>query len=257
MVSLAYHFLVLSVILSPFPLKVLSDGEGHSCPTDRVKPAGHTDQIKMNFKSSEPKIKDYSQMARIDQEKFLMGTKSPIIPVDGEGPEREVTIRPFFIDIHEVPNEKFKTFVDSTGYRTEAESFGNSFVLDILIENENIRSTLNQAVATAPWWVPINGSNWRQPEGEGSDLTGRMDHPVVHVSWNDAVAYCNWAGKRLPTEAEWEMSCRGGNVDRLYPWGNNWKPRGEFFANTWQGNFPRQNSGEDELTMRNKPNFIV
>lgn len=175
---------------------------------------------------------------------FTMGTDKPVFLADGEGPPRKVKVQDFYLDVHEVSNTEFELFCNETKHRTEAESFGDSFVFDPLISEET-RKTLTQAVAAAPWWVPVQGADWRHPEGPDSNLEGRMDHPVVHVSWNDAVAYCKWAGKRLPTEAEWEYACRSGLENRLYPWGNNLNPRGEHWMNIWQGKFPEEDTGED------------
>lgn len=100
-------------------------------------------------------------------------------------------------------------------------------------------------MAQAPWWLPVKGATWQHPEGPKSNITIRMDHPVIHVSWNDAFSYCSWLDKRLPTEAEWEVACRGGLSDRLFPWGNKLTPNEQFRANIWQGKFPYNNTKED------------
>ncbi|XP_044518763.1 formylglycine-generating enzyme [Gracilinanus agilis] len=184
------------------------------------------------------------QMAHIPAGVFTMGTDEPQIKQDGEGPARRVRINSFYMDLYEVSNAEFERFVNSTGYVTEAEKFGDSFVFDSMLSDQ-VKSDIHQAVAAAPWWLPVKGANWRHPEGPDSSILHRQDHPVLHVSWNDAVAYCTWAGKRLPTEAEWEYSCRGGLENRLFPWGNKLQPKGQHYANIWQGEFPVSNTGED------------
>ncbi|XP_036122794.1 formylglycine-generating enzyme isoform X2 [Molossus molossus] len=160
-----------------------------------------------------------AKMVLIPAGVFTMGTDDPQIKQDGEAPARRVTVDAFYMDAYEVSNADFEQFVNATSYLTE--------------------------VAAAPWWLPVKGANWRHPEGPDSTVLHRLDHPVLHVSWNDAVAYCAWAGKRLPTEAEWEYSCRGGLHDRLFPWGNKLQPRGQHYANVWQGEFPVTDTGED------------
>ncbi|XP_050813481.1 formylglycine-generating enzyme isoform X2 [Gopherus flavomarginatus] len=186
----------------------------------------------------------HSQMALIPTGMFTMGTDEPEIQQDGEWPARKVHVSQFYMDRYEVSNVEFEEFVNATGYVTEAEKFGDSFVFEGML-SEQVKNEIQQAVAAAPWWMPVKGANWRQPEGPDSDISKRMDHPVLHVSWNDAVAYCTWAGKRLPTEAEWEYSCRGGLENKLFPWGNKLQPKGQHYANTWQGEFPISNTGED------------
>ncbi|KAG7201484.1 hypothetical protein KM043_004243 [Ampulex compressa] len=183
-------------------------------------------------------------MAKVNGGKFSIGTNSPVFTADGEGPRREVFLDSFYIDKWEVSNEDFAVFVESTDYKTEAEVFGDTFVFEGLL-SEDVKANIEQAVAQAPWWLPVKNATWRHPEGPDSNIGSRMDHPVVHVSWNDASRYCAWLGKRLPTEAEWEVTCRGGLEDRLYPWGNKLMPKDQYRANIWQGKFPTVNTEED------------
>lgn len=185
-----------------------------------------------------------NEMVFIPAGEFTMGTDEDIMPQDGEGPARRVSISAFYIDKFEVTNAEFGEFVKATEYETEAEKFGDSFVFDQLLSNET-KEEITQAVRDAPWWLPVKGASWYHPEGLDSDVQNRWDHPVIHVSWNDAVAYCEWARKRLPTEAEWEFAARGGLEGRLFPWGNNEMPKGQHWMNIWQGEFPLENTRED------------
>ena len=163
-------------------------------------------------------------------------------PGDGEGPVHPVRLAGFELAPHAVTNNEFGRFAEATGYRTEAERFGWSFVFAGLLPDDFPET---RAVAAAPWWRQVEGSWWRRPEGPQSSLGGRGDHPVVHVSWNDALAFCAWAGARLPTEAEWEYAARGGLEGRVYPWGDELEPGGEHRMNVWQGTFPTDNTLAD------------
>jgi formylglycine-generating enzyme required for sulfatase activity len=178
---------------------------------------------------------------------FLMGSEDDDVNEgDGEGPVREVTVAPFAIDAHCVTNERFAAFVAATGHRTDAEQFGWSYVFAKFLPGELRRVSPRPDVT--PWWCGVQGAYWAAPEGPGSDLSGREDHPVVHVSWADAAAFCRWEGSRLPTEAEWEYAARGGLEQKRYPWGDELTPGGEHRCNIWQGRFPFRNTAEDGYT---------
>ncbi len=187
---------------------------------------------------------DLDGMVLLPGGEFLMGGDDPDgIPADGEGPVRPVRVEAFHIDVHAVTNDRFAAFVEDTGYVTEAERIGWSYVFAGFLPAALRRTS--PRLPDAPWWCGVAGACWRRPEGPGSDLDGRGNHPVVHVSWNDADAYARWAGKRLPTEAEWEYAARGGLEQRRYPWGDELDPGGEYRCNIWRGRFPVKNTAAD------------
>lgn len=167
------------------------------------------------------------------------------LAADGELPLHEVELAAFSIDATPVTNQQFSRFVTATGYRTEAERFGNSAVFHLLVDAPT--EDISGPVAGTTWWIGVRGASWRHPRGRASTISGLDDHPVVHVSWLDALAYCEWAGRRLPSEAEWEYAARGGLAGATYPWGD--EPidgsDGIWRANVWQGTFPAHNTAAD------------
>ena len=184
-------------------------------------------------------------MITIESPEFYMGTDSREgFTRDGEGPQRRVRCDSFRISPCAVTNEEFQCFVEATGYITEAERHGSSFVFHLFVPQE-LKQKVAGVPADIPWWLPIEGACWLHPEGPKSDLAGRMDHPVTHISWLDAKAYCDWSGTRLPSEAEWECAARGGLDKKIYPWGDTLMVDERHLCNIWQGQFPDHNTGED------------
>ena len=215
----------------------------HSCCAASRESSGKTDTNVIIEKK--PFVVSTDSMIKLPGGKFLMGTNDEEgFPEDGEVPVREITLDPFYIDETTVTNFQFAEFIKATGYITEAERYGWSFVFYGLLSEEDQKRDY-QVAAPTPWWYAVPGAQWNHPEGKDSHINERKDHPVVHVSWHDAQAYCQWIGKRLPTEAEWEYAARSGLVQKKFPWGDELTPGGEHRCNIWQGNFPDYNSLED------------
>jgi len=148
-----------------------------------------------------------------------------------ELPVHDVRLSPFRMDATAVTNAEFASFAAATGYVTDAERYGSSAVFHRLVDRD---ADVVGAVAETPWWLNVRGAAWRSPEGGRSTVEGRGNHPVVHVSWNDAFAYATWAGRRLPTEAEWEYAARGGLEAKRFPWGDELRSD----CNIFRGDFP-------------------
>jgi sulfatase modifying factor 1 len=171
------------------------------------------------------------------------GTDRPEIPADGEGIVRKARLRQFGIDAHEVSVARFAQFFKETGYITEAETLGWSFVFRGLIEKPQSARVIGDASGTS-WWWGISGANWRFPCGRG-ETEALPNHPVTQISWSDAQAFAQWAGGRLPTEIEWEHAARGGLAPRRYPWGDAEPDEKSVHCNIWQGIFPTLNTSVD------------
>lgn len=183
------------------------------------------------------------EMVRLEGGRFLAGSEdTDVVSADGEGPIRPVTLDPFYMDRYPITNERFGEFVRATGYKTEAEKFGWSFVF---AGHLGERAEEFEHPVGLRWWRKVANTDWLHPEGPDSSIDGREHRPVVQVSWNDAAAYAAWAGKRLPSEAEWEFGARGGLEQKRYPWGDELTPDGKHLCNIWQGEFPDTDLAED------------
>lgn len=192
---------------------------------------------------------DTTDMKWIRGGKFLMGADE----FPDSRPMHEVVVDGFYIDEHEVTNAEFARFVVATNYKTVAERPLNpadypGVPADKLVPGSAVFTPTVTSVSLdnpLQWWNYVPGASWSQPEGKGSSVKGRENYPVIHVSYEDAAAYAKWAGKRLPTEAEWEYAAQGGKGNHTYYWGDELKPANKWTANIYQGNFPDKNTKED------------
>lgn len=210
-------------------------------------------ELKDTNKGNAKKIKSKASegMVRIPKGEFLMGCKDPDFP-DAK-PIHKVRLSGFWLDKTTVTNEQFAQFVKETNYVTVAEriprhqDFPDAPTKNLVAGSLVFKSPSHHVSLSShyQWWQYVPGADWRHPEGPDSDIKNRMNHPVVHVAWQDAVAYANWAGKRLPTEAEFEYAARGGLDQKMFSWGDQLKPNDKWQANIWQGDFPRNNTEED------------
>jgi sulfatase modifying factor 1 len=215
--------------------------QNHCCAPSR--PGSHTMALSASVAPETASPTEHGiKQAAIPAQLFIMGDSgNDGHPGDGELPQHPVHVNAFTIDTTTVTNAGFALFAAATGYQTEAELFEFSAVFHLNLAADTV-DVLGSPVDT-PWWLGVRGADWRHPAGPLSTLDGLEDHPVVHVSWNDAEAYCRWAGRALPTEAQWECASRGGVANQRYPWGD--ELGAEWPCNIWQGAFPRVNTAED------------
>ena len=202
-----------------------------------VESAGHKDNGHLAMAAHIPHV------VKIPGGTALCGTNTPFLAVDEEGPLRTANLKSFWMDETTVTNARFAQFVKQTGYVTQAETFGDSFVFTGLLPEDDF---FDKAVVAAPWWRAVEGACWHNPTGTKYPSQAKPDHPVIHVSWHDAIAFAKWAGGRLPNEAQWEHAARGGLGDVKYAWGDEDPDEvAHFPCNIWQGTFPTDNQAKD------------
>lgn len=200
---------------------------------------------KTSIREKPPALRQYgtiqADLINLDGGWFQMGANDGPHPQDGEGPSRKVFVDGFSLAATTVTIGEFREFVKSTGYKTLAERLGYSFVFSAFLNSPEKHPPSEQA----PWWRQVSGACWYSPYGTQNKSGGIADHPVTHVSFEDALAFCKWSQTRLPSEAEWEFAARGGLEAQPYPWGDALAPGGQYRANVWQGQFPDHNTGDD------------
>lgn len=255
----AFTFLVAAVALIA-ALTVSAGRNSAKAPTQPTVPVGQDARLDPP-ESDDPRLKN---MVWIPSGSFTMGA---LATVPDEFPPHTVELDGFWMDVTEVTNQQFAEFVKATGYITTAErppelrsiqpdsELANAAILPEFNRPGSIcslllssRDEIDPAKGAYSWWQYVAGADWEHPEGPDSSIEGRMDHPVVHVSWLDATAFADWAGKRLPTEAQWEYAARGRREGATYPWGDERNPDGNWMNNIWQGEFPVADTGEDGFT---------
>lgn len=255
--ALAFSFLfVPAVIKKECPLDAGKSGKKECCLT----PSSRASMLTSGIKTAEAAEPSPAGMVWVSGGEFMMGTdEEDSYPV--ERPAHQEKVEGFWMDVHEVTNAEFLKFVEATGYLTTAERPVDWEEIkkqvppgtpkppeEMLKPGSLVFTPPREAVPLhdiSAWWVWKTGADWRHPEGPESSIDGKDYFPVVHISYDDAVAYAAWAGKRLPTEAEWEFAARGGLEGKRYAWGSEFRPTGKWMANTFQGNFPNNDTGED------------
>ena len=257
-INFPYFFMVILVIAAFFSCKKNSDTSNKEIVLATNNNLVTESQQTIANNEESPSIEEKG-MVWIPGGTFYMGTDEKcesmcqISGLTSDCKVHQVYVDGFWMDEHEVTNAQFEAFVKATGYKTIAEitptraefpdALPEMLVAGSVVFNPPVQvESLNNFYQ---WWEYIKGANWRHPSGPESTIKGKANYPVIHIAWDDAIAYAKWAGKRLPTEAEWEFAARGGLSAKKFAWGDEFIPNGKYMANTFQGTFPTNDTGLD------------